>query len=183
MVEESTASVRAENKAGKENEETSGIEEGVFVYELGYHLLPTLSEEELLKEIKHFRGLLEKCDGVIISEGSPKQMQLAYPMEKKQEGKNARFENSFFGWIKFDMAADKVPALQGEVEASKNVLRFLIIRTVREYSPIQHRELFKQPEEEVKTISKPEPVESKEKNKPISEEELDKTIEELVSEK
>ena len=152
------------------------------VYELGYHLLPTLSDEEVQKEAISFKSLVEKIGGSLVSEEAPKPMHLAYEMIKKQEGKNAKFDTSFFGWIKFEMSADGVLSVKEEVDANKNVLRFIIIKTVREYTPIQHKELFKEPEPEApKPISKPETVEANDDGKPVSDEELDKSIEELVS--
>ena len=156
--------------------------ENMFVYELGFHLLPTLGEEEVSAEVDGLRSLIEKHGGVIISTESPKLIDLAYTMEKKQESKNAKFDSALFGWIKFEGESDKAEALDEEVGARKNVLRYLIIKTVRDYSPLKHKELFKEPQEEVKIISKPEVVEKKEAVKPISDEELDKTIEELVAE-
>ena len=164
-------------KASGEIREETGL-----VYELGYHLLPTLSDEEVLKEAQSFKTLVEKSGGSLVGDEAPKQMALAYTMVKKQEGKNAKFDTSFFGWIKFEINAEDVLSIKEEVDQNKNVLRFLIIKTVREYVPIQHKELFKEPEPEApKPISKPEMVEKKSEGKPISDEELDKTIEELVS--
>ncbi len=162
--------------SGEEREETG------LVYELGYHLLPNLSDEEVLEEVKSFKTFVEVNGGSLVSEEAPKPMHLAYTMVKKQEGKNARFDTSIFGWIKFEISAEGILAVKEEVDLSKNVLRFIIIKTVREYIPIQHKELFKEPEPEApKPIAKPEMVEKKSDDKPISDAELDKTIEELVS--
>lgn len=169
----------------KQSPEASGAngQEAGLVYELGYHLLPNLSDEEVRQEAKNFKKLIEKSGGSLVAEEAPKQTALAYEMVKKQEGKNAKFDESYFGWIKFEMNATGVLSVKEEVDANKNVLRYLIIKTVREYTPIQHKELFKEPEGEApKPISKPEVIEKKEEGKPISDEELDKTIEELVAE-
>src|SRR5210317_1807305 len=94
-----------------------------LVYELGYHLLPTLSDEEVQKEAESFKSLIEKIGGSLVSEEAPKPMHLAYEMVKKQEGKNAKFDTSFFGWIKFEISADDVLSVKEEVDANKNVLR------------------------------------------------------------
>jgi len=159
-----------------------GREESGFVYELGYHLLPTLSDEEVQKEADSFKALIEKNGGSLVSEEAAKPMHLAYTMIKKQEGKNAKFDSSFFGWIKFELNAESVLKVKEELDLSKNVLRFIIIKTVREYTPLQHKELFKEPEVEApKPISKPRVEKKATDAKPISDEELDKTIEELVS--
>jgi len=172
--------MKDKEKLSKTSGEGKG--ESGLVYELGYHLLPTLGDEEVLKEVEGFKALISKAGGSLVSEEEPKSMHLAYTMVKKQEGKNAKFDTSFFGWLKFEASATGVLKIKEEVDQSKNVLRFIIIKTVREYAAIQHKDLFKEPEPEApKPISKPEMVEKKDDSKPISDAELDKTIEELVS--
>ncbi len=166
------------------DETTSSSEDQGLVYELAFHLLPTVSEDEGAKQVADLKALLEKNSATIISEEALKPMQLAYTMVKKLEGKNVTFDTSLFGVIKFDSDVAALDVLKEELDLSKNVLRFLIIKTVREYAPIQNRPVFREvkPPEEVTTLSKPKVEEKKEDAKPISEEELDKTIEELVSE-
>jgi len=158
-----------------------GEKEDALIYELGYHLLPTLAEDEISKEVDTFKNLIKKNNGSFISEEAPKLTHLAYTMVKKQEGKNVKFTTSFFGWMKFETTPMSIIELKDEIYINKNVLRFLIIKTVREYTPLQYKQIFKQPKEEIKPISKPEMVEKKKIGKPISDEELDKTIEELVA--
>ena len=41
-------------------------------------------------------------------------MQLAYTMVKKQEGKNAKFDTSLFGSLKFDIEAGELAAIKEE---------------------------------------------------------------------
>ena len=102
-------------------------------------------------------------------------------MIKKIDGKNVKFDSSFFGWVKFEGDATLPILLKEEVDQSKGILRFIILKTVREYTPIQHKQMFRQHEEEAKPIKKPEVVEDKGKKVTISDEELDKSIEELVA--
>jgi len=154
-----------------------------LVYELAFHLLPTLSEDESAKLVSGLKSLLEKEGGTIINEEAPKPMQLAYTMVKKREGKNAKFDSSFFGVLKFDADAEVLIPLKEELDLNKSSLRYLIIKTVREYAPIQNRPVFREVKtEDSKPISKPAgQVKEVKDAKPISEEELDKTIEELVA--
>lgn len=154
-----------------------------LVYELAVHLLPNLSEDETAKGVADLKTLIEKGGGTIISEEQPALMQLTYTMVKKQEGKNAKFGSSLFGVLKFDIAASSLASIKEEIDINKNILRYLIIKTVREYTPIQNKPVFREVKtEDSKPISKPVMEEEKAKDaKPISEEELDKTIEELVA--
>lgn len=152
------------------------------VYELGFHIIPSLSEDEVSKEFAEIKAFIEKFGGEIISEGSPKAMQLAYIMAKKQEGKNAKFDSSFFGWVKFEAGPENAISLKEDMDLRKSILRFIIIKTVREDTSIGHRPIIKRTEEESTQIQKkPEIKTEKEPSKPISEAELDKTIEELVA--
>jgi ribosomal protein S6 len=165
------------------DETKSSSEDQGLVYELAFHLLPTLSDDEGAKIVKDLKALLEKNGATIISEEAITPMQLAYTFVKRQEGKNAKFDSSFFGVLKFDSETSTLDVLKEELDLSKNVLRYLIIKTVREYPPIQSKVVFREIKtEEPTTLSKPKVEEKSEEARPISEEELDKTIEELVSE-
>ena len=165
------------------DETTSSSEDQGLVYELAFHLIPTLGEDESKKIVSDLKALLEKEDATIINEDALKPMPLTYTMVKKQEGKNAKLDTSLFGVIKFDSEPEALALLQEELDLSKSVLRYLIIKTVREYEPIQNRPVFREVKsEDAKPISKPaSQVEEVKDAKPISEEELDKTIEELVA--
>lgn len=152
------------------------------VYELGYHLIPTLSPDEVLKGVEALTFTISKHGGSPFAEENPKHMNLAYPFTKRQEDKNTSFTSSFFGWVKFDIIPEKVPALSHDILARKDMLRFIIIKTVRDYTPIEHKQLFREVVEESKPISKPKVAPPKKSAEPISDAELDKTIEELVAE-
>lgn len=149
------------------------------VYEIGFHLLPSLSEDELTKEFADIKSLIESHKGAIISEGTPKAMQLAYTMVKKQEGKNAKFDTSFFGWVKFETTPDQVVLLKEEIDLMKMMLRFIVVKTTREDLTVQQKPI-RRSEEPQPIIKKPEVKEKKMESTPISEAELDKTIEDLV---
>lgn len=152
------------------------------VYELGFHLLPSLSEEELNSNFAEIKTLIENHGGTLVAEEAPKAMKLAYTMVKKQEGKNIKFDSSFFGWVKFEMTADQVVLLKKEIDLEKSVLRFIIIKTVKESTMFQPKPVFRTAEVEAKPIeNKPEIEDVKKDATPISDEELDKTIEDLVS--
>lgn len=151
------------------------------IYELGYHIVPSLSEDELKKEAEEIKSLVEKNKGTFVLEEIPKSMRLAYTMVKKQEGKNTKLGSSFFGWIKFEMSAEDVVLLKGDIDSRVNVLRFIIIKTIRESTSMQHRQIFKPAEEIRPIVKKPKIVKIKKDETPVSDEELDKTIEKLIS--
>ncbi len=102
------------------------------IYELGYHFLPTLSEEEVMKATASLKGELAKIDAAVIAEQNPGMMTLAYEIGKDIENKNRKFGTAYFGWIKFEVETVKIEAFKELMDKNLNVLRFIIIKTVRE---------------------------------------------------
>lgn len=146
------------------------------VYEIGFHILPTVAEENLGDEVSLIRGAIEK-NGSVISEEFPKMRDLTYEMEKNLDAKNLKFDRAYFGWIKFEMDSDQVAEVDSVAKSHKNVLRYLIIKTVRENTLLtKPKEEAEKSEEETDSKKKPE------KKEEMSEKEVDESIEELVIE-
>lgn len=137
------------------------------IYEIGFHIMPTVSEEKLGDEVAVIRSAIEKAEGMIVAEGFPQMRQLSYSMEKYIDTKKVRFDKAYFGWIKFEMAPDLIAEVKGVADIHESLLRYIIIKTVRENTL---REVKERPIEEKKEKSK------------VSEDELNKSIEELVIE-
>lgn len=119
----------------KNNTERS--QDGVYtpeprVYELGYHILPTVDEGNLDKERDALVAIITKFNGMVIGEELPALIDLAYDMTKVINNKGNIFSQAYFGWIKFDLNPENIDALTEEVEAVESVLRSLVIKTVRE---------------------------------------------------
>ena len=160
-------------------------DEELKIYELGYHLLPTITETEVSKEVDVIKSVIEKQGGVVISENAPKSMQLAYTIIRREGGKRHKFDRSYFGWIKFETSVDGVSELETILRENEQILRFLFINTVRESTLMPKRVFFEKTETPATHLSKPTimtPVKKEEKQEPVSEKELDKKIEELVVE-
>jgi len=146
------------------------------VYEIGYLLIPTIAEEQLAGEVQNIKSLIEKQEGVFITEDFPKLRPLAYQMKKTTGGTSAKYNQAYFGWVKFEINANAVPLLIKDIEKNNSILRYMIINTVRENTMYTQKAAYK-PTEAGAEGDKPE--EAKEK---MSEEEIDKTIENLVVE-
>jgi len=150
------------------------------IYEVGFHLVPTIAEDGVGAAVEKIRKLIGE-DAELISEGYPQKMQLAYQVERAAQGKREKYNESWFGWIKFAQAKEKIPALEQALNASREVLRSLIIETVREdIVPPKARAVFTSDRLEGETIKKP--TGPAEVAAPVSEAELDKSIDALVSE-
>ncbi len=160
-----------------ENEELQTKETELRVYEVGYLLLPFVTEENLAHETGLIKEAITSSNGVVFSDEEPHLIDLAYPMFKVVSNKKTKFESAYFGWVKFDGDPQGLVKLKKALEANANVLRFMIIKTIRENTlvkkpaPFGSKPIKSAPKEEVKE-GEPQPE--------INEAELDKTIEDLV---
>jgi ribosomal protein S6 len=102
------------------------------IYEVGYHILPTLSEEEVAKVVTSLKDVLAGFEASVIAEQYPTLMTLAYQIGKDIENKNRKFGTAYFGWIKFEVATESIDSFKDSMEKNPNILRFIIIKTVRE---------------------------------------------------
>ncbi len=149
------------------------------IYELGFLLMPTIDENDILGESSRIKGVIESCGGLLISDENPKSIPLAYPIDKRVGGKRKSFTNAYFAWIKFHADPSHIATLKKNMEDDQSVLRFLIIKTVKESTLIQKRP-FMGIRGKKKEVTETKGDKIKEETTPVSEAELDKTIEELV---
>jgi len=148
------------------------------VYELGFHIVPTIAEEKVANVFGDIKSLLEKKGAIFISEEYPKMRPLAYTMFQNEAGKNEKFNFAYFGWVKYELPKEATEEVKEKLEKNKNILRFLVIKTVRENTLYGHK-LSKKENDKIET-----PVDGviSEEVVMASDEEIDKTIEELVVE-
>ena len=158
--------------------ETQSTKDSGTVYEIGFHIAPIVGDEKLAYEVSEIKGLLEKIKAETISEDFTRLKVLAYPLSKVISGSKKTFKEAYFGWIKFEADAEAVTEFKNEVEKLSNVLRFLIIKTVKENTLYGNKFA---PKYEGKP-KKEEEKKAEEPKGPINEAEIDKTIEDLVIE-
>ncbi len=159
-------------------------EGGVQVYELGYHIVSTVAEENVAKEVETLKAIVLKDGGSLISEGEPKLINLAYSMTKSVADSKKKFDTAYFGWIKFEAKSELIPEMKKKIDASSTVLRYLLIKTVRENTLFTPKLTVRAPGKEGKEEAAPKAKKSTKASadKAASAEELDKTIDEMVSE-
>ena len=92
------------------------------VYEVGFHIVPSVEEGDLASEVDSIKSLIEKNGGVFISEEFPKLIDLAYTIVKGIEGKKERFDTAYFGWIKFIMHPSAIESLKKVIDSNNNIL-------------------------------------------------------------
>ena len=149
------------------------------VYEIGFHILPTVPEEKLPESVLKIKDYITTNGGEVISDEFPKMRVLSYEIKKLMDTKYQSFNKAYFGWVKFEITASSVEKIKKEIENNQDILRFIIIKTVRENTmhtpklPVMMRNTST---EETKISNQNEPTEKTE----VSEEEIDKSIDELV---
>ena len=102
------------------------------VYELGFHFVSTIVEDEVAVQFSHLKSLIEKRGGQFIAEEMPKFKNLAYPISKTVKTDKKNHLSSYFGWVKFEINPEEIIPLEKEIKAFGPMLRFLLIKTVKE---------------------------------------------------
>ncbi len=176
----------------KETGETNEVvTDEVAVYELGYHILSSITDENLPAEVGKIKAIVEKKGGIFISEEFPVTTRLTYTMERNFGGKKEKYDTAYFGWVKFEVLSSEINDIKNELDANENLLRLLIINTVRENTRVPKHVLLASNEGSDKPVKPTFTKKVKEKESPkIKEpaikasidEEIDRTIEELVVE-
>ena len=102
------------------------------IYELGYHITTTLPEEKLPAEVSAIKAVLENAKVEVIAEEYPKHTALAYTIVKKNQSGTIKSNDAYFGWVKFAVASSEIEAIKTAFDANDNIIRFIIVKTVRE---------------------------------------------------
>ncbi|MEK7614289.1 MAG: 30S ribosomal protein S6 [Patescibacteria group bacterium] len=155
-------------------------EKDIKIYEVGYLLVPELTEAAVAEAVNEIKTIvLDKLGGGEIGSEMPKMINLAYAMEKRVGAKKDWYEKAHFGWIKFELPTESIAQVKTALEKNNKIIRFLIIKTVRE-STIAVKKVFTRPSET--TTRKRFQAKQREPAQTMTEEEMDKTIEGLVIE-
>ena len=152
------------------------------VYEVGYLLVPEISDEEVNDVFNKLKDLIVSFAGSIISDEIPVKINLAYTMQKTVQNVRSKYNTAYFGWIKFYMNASEVSDLKKKLELDDKIIRFLIIKTVKENTLASKRFTSKDSIRRKNTLNKNSSDESVVESTPINKEELDKEIDAMIAE-
>ena len=148
------------------------------VYEVGYLLVPGTPEEGVPGLYGNLKELISSLNGQVISDEMPVIINLAYPMQKTVQNVRNKYTTAYFGWIKFQMDRDMVLDLKKKLDQDANIIRFLIIKTVKENTIAAKRFVHKDiPRKKISPVKGGENTESA----PINKEEIDKEIDAMVA--
>ena len=160
----------------KEENEISGGD--ARVYELGYLLASTIPEENVPASYGNLKEMIVSFGGTVIADEMPKMIPLAYTMEKVISNIRHKWNNAYFGWTKFTMLPEKVLELKKKLDLSPELVRFLIIKTVKENTIAARRYVGRDSAyRRTPSASKAEGEEAP----PINKEEIDKEIDAMVA--
>ncbi|MFA5736601.1 MAG: 30S ribosomal protein S6 [Candidatus Paceibacterota bacterium] len=156
------------------------------IYEIGYLLTPIIPQDALAENITQIlKVLIDELGGLITSEMNPSMIRLAYTIKKNISNKKERFNDAYFGALRFKLMPDKLVTLKGNLDKDNKIIRYLIINMPKDEETIiipkrtyQRRETQAQPFE----IERREKEEEPEKNQEMSKEDIDKEINELLEE-
>jgi ribosomal protein S6 len=144
--------------------ETENKKEGLKVYEIGYHIVPSIPEEKVPAEADAIKALLAKYKAELIAEEAPKLKPLAYQMVKNAGIVRGKFNDAYFGWVKFETGAEEIVKIKEAFDANDHMLRYLLITTVRENTMVGSKFVAKG--EEAKDAPKEAAKDGKEAEKP-----------------
>ena len=102
------------------------------VYEISFIFDNKLDESAALEKGNALKQSIATLGGSFISEEAPYMRELAYEMIRVQNNINVRFNEGYFGWIKFEMEPSKVKGFEKQLMLDEQMIRFLIVSTVRE---------------------------------------------------
>lgn len=130
------------SKEKKTESSEAEVQEGSRIYELGFHFVPTISEDDAAVQFSHLKSIIEKKDGTFISEEAPALINLAYELTKTTKAVRHHYNNAYFGWVKFEINPEAIADIEKEIKLFEPVLRYLLISTVREstLAPIVSKE-------------------------------------------
>ncbi len=146
-------------------------------YEFAFHLLPTVADGEVAGVVEDLKKLITHHGGEVFDEEAPQRFSLAYEIRAHIEGRHSRFENSWFGWIRFHMMREELVKMEEELAHRSDILRHLMTRLTREEAAHPFRVFEKKVEHATVLLSEADSEEQVE----VSEEDLNKSLEGITS--
>jgi ribosomal protein S6 len=110
------------------NENESVMDEAK-VYEISYILDNRLDESKAAEKAEAFKKDIASLEGSFISEETPYMRELSYEMTRVVNNVNVRFNEGYFGWVKFEMIPTRVEELNKKLKLDEEVVRFLVLKT------------------------------------------------------
>lgn len=142
------------------------------LYEVGYLLIPLISEDKVADEVNVLRAHVENAGGFIVGEDQPKMRKLAYEIKQRSmASKKSRFNDAYFGWMRFQASGEEALAVDGSFKKNDKILRYILIKPVKDTPRV------------IRSVGATRPkieVVNKDTKVTMSDQELDKEIDQLL---
>jgi len=116
----------------KVTEDISTNEIDPRVYEVSFWIVPTISESELPANFDRLKKVVSDAQGEFISEEAPYMREMTYQMIRVINNVNKRFNEGYFGWVKFRALPENASIIKTAFEKDTTLIRSLFIETVEE---------------------------------------------------
>ncbi len=116
----------------KVTEDLSTSEIDPRVYEVSFWLVPTISESELPAHFDRLKKVVSDAQGEFISEEAPYMREMTYQMVRVIDNVNKRFNDGYFGWVKFRALPQNAIVVKNTFEKDVTLIRSLLVETVEE---------------------------------------------------
>lgn len=149
------------------------------VYEVGYHLLPSLSDDEVQAWVKDLTAFLKKQGADFVGEKMPEKIDLAYAIERRVEGRFQAVRSAYFGWVAFSLEPRSIAQVKKFMDMHQSVLRYLIVTTsVDEVKAVMEGKVLV-PKAASSTDAIAAPKRAEEQSAEVSEVDLDKALDSI----
>lgn len=102
------------------------------IYEVGYSILTSVSEEKLGNVVAKIQKAITDEGGELLDSEPPFQQELAYSISKTIGARKYVADEAYIGWMKFVSTPEKTPIIKSALDKIDELLRFLLIKTTRE---------------------------------------------------
>lgn len=153
-------------------------------YELAFHILPTVAEEEVATVQEALAAVIKEAEGDVAAEEAAARYDLAYNITQPVDGKNRKFTSSYFGWIRFTLAADVLERVKESLDGRTDLLRYMIVKLTKEEVAHPFKVYEKKVPIPMASGESDEIIETKseeeDKDEEVQEEELDESLEKIT---
>jgi ribosomal protein S6 len=155
------------DREDRDEELIDGEDREPRVYELGFHLDPELSSEEVKKTYQSIKDAVEK-NGTLVAEGESEKIQLAYTISRQETSGRRDFNSAHFAWLVYETTPEKHEEVLSAVKENPQIVRFIDLITTKDAA--RHAA-------EMRLMKAQEKPEKEEKEEGVSDEALDAALE------
>ncbi len=98
-------------------------------YELGFILVPTILESDVDQKVAELKAAVAEAGGTVGAEGTTEFIDLAYRIEKNVKSKKMKWNQGYFGWMKFTAVPESQAVLKKALDGNLDLMRYMLVKT------------------------------------------------------